>query len=153
MDCSQPFSPCKGLSAVSFVNGCCLVNTIRRPVVVGEISKPGRSRIGFYQDLKELQKQHKANTPQEPCGRRVRDLRYSYASSPNASSTDKHSAYPELLQILPERGAPAMNPRSLGFSRKLNPSARHCVGIPKIWVLPTQDSQTASLNTQRMTSS
>ena len=28
MDCTQPFSPCKGLSAVSFVNGCWLVNTV-----------------------------------------------------------------------------------------------------------------------------
>ncbi|KAF7661798.1 hypothetical protein LDENG_00254760 [Lucifuga dentata] len=45
--------------------------------------------------------------------------------------------------VFSSRGAPAMNPSSLGFSRQSNLSARRCVGIPKVWVLPTQDSQSA----------
>lgn len=40
-------------------------------------------------------------------------------------------------------GVPAMNPSSTGFGRQSNLSARHCVGIPQVWVLPTQNSQTA----------
>lgn len=48
-----------------------------------------------------------------------------------------------FLQSFSSGGAPAMNPSSLGFSRQSNLSARRCVGIPQVWVLPTQDSQTA----------
>lgn len=55
--------------------------------------------------------------------------------------------YAELAQAFirscSSGGAPAMNPSSLGFSRQSNLSTRHCVGIPQVWVLPTQDSQTA----------
>jgi len=53
----------------------------------------------------------------------------------------------ELSQAFHQRfssgAAPAMNPSSIGFSRQSNLSARHCVGIPQVWVLPTQNSQTA----------
>lgn len=52
MDSTQPFSPCKGLSAVSFVNGCWLVNTTRRPSVVWEISHHRRSRKDFIRKIK-----------------------------------------------------------------------------------------------------
>lgn len=40
-------------------------------------------------------------------------------------------------------GAPSMNRSSVVFSRQSNLGARHCVGIPQVWVLPTQNSQTA----------
>lgn len=46
-------------------------------------------------------------------------------------------------QFLSSGGAPAMNLSSTGFTRLCNLSARHCVGIPQVWVLPTQNSQTA----------
>lgn len=36
-----------------------------------------------------------------------------------------------------------MNPSSFVFSRQSNLSAKRCVGIPQVWVLPTQDLQTA----------
>lgn len=41
------------------------------------------------------------------------------------------------------RATPDMNPSSLSFSRQCNLSARSCVGIPQVWVLHTQNSQTA----------
>lgn len=52
MDCSEPFSPCKGLSAVSFVNGCWLVNTAQRPSVVWEKSHRRRNRKEFIRKSK-----------------------------------------------------------------------------------------------------
>lgn len=44
MDCTEPFSPCKGLSAVSFVNGCWLVSTNS---FVKEIAYCRRSKEDF----------------------------------------------------------------------------------------------------------
>lgn len=48
-----------------------------------------------------------------------------------------------FLQSYSSGGTPAMNPSSQVFSRQSNLTARHCVGIPPVWVLPTQNSQTA----------
>lgn len=59
MDCSEPFSPCKGLSAVSFVNGCWLVNTVSLTTLrqthsffcnhkAGLFWTQGRSKIWFH---------------------------------------------------------------------------------------------------------
>lgn len=63
--------------------------------------------------------------------------------------------YAELAQAFnwsfSSGGAPAMNPSSLGFSRQSDLSARRCVGIPQVWVLPTQDSQTAPEKEERKT--
>lgn len=50
---------------------------------------------------------------------------------------------PAFHQCFSSGGAPAMNPSSVGFSRQSNLSARDCVGIPQVWVLPTQNSHTA----------
>lgn len=50
---------------------------------------------------------------------------------------------PGLLHSYFSGGVPAMNPSSLGFSVQASISARHCVDIPPVWVLPTQDLQTA----------
>lgn len=62
----------------------------------------------------------------------------------------KHFLYWQTLNVpkpspraFPQGGVPAMSPSYLGFSRQSNLSARCCVGIPQVWVLPTQDSQTA----------
>lgn len=40
VDCTEPFSPCKGLSAVSFVNGCCPVNTVSLAILSGFFFPP-----------------------------------------------------------------------------------------------------------------
>lgn len=71
MDCTEAYSPCKCLSAVSFVNGCWLVNTTQRPSVVGKISHHRRSRKDFIRKIKQnrpdielrwmLQKPNKGN--------------------------------------------------------------------------------------------
>lgn len=60
MACTEPFSPCKGLSAVSFVNGCWLVNTIWRPSVDWEIShhrktKQNRPKIKLWWMISEAE--------------------------------------------------------------------------------------------------
>lgn len=43
-----------------------------------------------------LQKPNKGNTPQEPCGRRVRGVCYLHVSSPNTFSTDIQWTFPSL---------------------------------------------------------